>query len=464
MARAIILILAASWLSAGSLASDEPAQKLTVTKELLYTVPSGHMAMQPTLDPKGEHWACACWRLDERGNPHKHFVVWDGVKQKDYDSVTWGSLRLSGRRLAYLAESGRDYFVVLLDGIPHKAECASTWLDQRPAFSPNGKRFAYVGSSDGKRFVVLDGVRQKEYDEVALLTFSPDSKRFAYCGLTGRSPDWTYLAVVDGIEQKPYEVADELAFSPDSKRFAYRAYSAGKWLVVADGTEQRKYDWVGPVTKTPGRESVLVLIFSPDSKHLAYCAQEGKMDSEALEEGITFVVRDGVKQEAQSMVTDPCFSPDSRRLAYAATSFLGDGKTEGFAVLDGVAQSENGFDRVFAPCFSPDGRHFAYIACSGDKSFAVLDGAAQRGYRSVRDLRFSADSKHFAYVVDTQGKSFVVIDGAELGELDDIDCLVPGPPGGAAFIWYGWTGKFQPGNTFPHPWLAGSKLCRCTAR
>jgi Tol biopolymer transport system component len=69
---------------------------------------------------------------------------------------------------------------------------------------------------------------------------------------------------VDDVEGNPYKSIFHLVFSPDSKHVAWNALRQGKWLVVVDGVEGRAYEVVfdGPV-------------FSPDSKHVAFTAERG---------------------------------------------------------------------------------------------------------------------------------------------------------------------------------------------
>ena len=66
--------------------------------------------------------------------------------------------------------------------------------------------------------------------------------------------------VVDEKEDKQYDGIGErtLIFSPDSKRVAYAAIKGNKWCVIVDGKEDKQYDGVGEGA----------FIFSPDSKRM----------------------------------------------------------------------------------------------------------------------------------------------------------------------------------------------------
>ncbi|HOK09764.1 MAG TPA: hypothetical protein PLJ10_08900, partial [Candidatus Hydrogenedens sp.] len=74
-----------------------------------------------------------------------------------------------------------------------------------------------------------------------------------------------------------------LIFSPDSRRVAYSAKRGDKWVVVVDGVEGKEYDGIGAGS----------LIFSPDSRRVAYSAKRG---------GKWVVVVDGVEGKEYGVV------------------------------------------------------------------------------------------------------------------------------------------------------------------
>ena len=61
--------------------------------------------------------------------------------------------------------------------------------------------------------------------------------------------------VVDGVEGKEYDGIGQgsLVFSPDSKRVAYAAQRGGKQLVVVDGVEGKEYDGIGRALSSSAR-------------------------------------------------------------------------------------------------------------------------------------------------------------------------------------------------------------------
>jgi hypothetical protein len=75
-----------------------------------------------------------------------------------------------------------------------------------------------------------------------------------------------WCAVVDGQPTESDGVlGNNILFSPDSKRVAYGEQRGTQWFVEADGKEQGPFDGLGANT----------IRFSPDSVHLAFAANTG---------------------------------------------------------------------------------------------------------------------------------------------------------------------------------------------
>jgi hypothetical protein len=328
---------------------------------------------------------------DSQAGRGKEFVVVDGVEGKEYD---------------------------LIDPEGSKGT---------PVFSPDSRRVAYVAQLGGKEFVVVDGVEGKEGS--GDLVFSPDGRRVAYLANRGDKQ----LVVVDGVEGKEYFWIDVHAedaplfgglpvFSPDSKRVAYAASDLEpggeparpgvKCLVVVDGVEGKRYD--GIITGPP--------VFSPDSHHVAYTvahvARPG--DSQPSPEPMTqWVVVDGVEGKEYGGIgrESLVFSPDSRRVAYVARR----GGKE-LVVVDGVEGNEYGGIQArpgFGPTpgvlgvlegslvFSPDSRHVAYLARRGDKQFLVVDGVEGKEYEGfLSGSRLVFDSPTQLHALAFRGGEF----------------------------------------------------------
>lgn len=181
----------------------------------------------------------------------------------------------------------------------------------------------------------------------------------------------------------PGGVTASIVVSPDSKRVAYGAQEGGKQLVVVvvDAQEGKAYDGIPDV-----------LIFSPDSKRVAYVAAKG---------GKRLVVVDGQEGSEYDVVgTVLIFSPDSKRVAYAAQK---GGKW--LVVVDGQEGREYDVIGAGTLIFSPDSRRVAYGAQKGEKWLVVVDGQEGNeydGFLNGSKLVFdSSDSLHILALVLT---------------------------------------------------------------
>lgn len=76
-----------------------------------------------------------------------------------------------------------------------------------------------------------------------------------------------WLVVIGGKGGKPYDDIGSIIFSPDSKRLAYGAFLEDRGFVVLDGEEGKAYD--GIITSVGGR----IIFDSPDT--LRYLTVKG---------------------------------------------------------------------------------------------------------------------------------------------------------------------------------------------
>src|SRR5438105_2168234 len=163
-------------------------------------------------------------------------------------AYTAGPLPAKGGKM-FLVADGREYD----DGV-------SGFMTESPRFSPNGQRFAYVATAEPKKFVVLNGKKDRAYTETGDLIFSPDSKHLAYSA----QRDGKWCIVNDGTEGPLYDVVGKSMpiFSPDSKHLAYVAKRADQWMLILDGKE------------SPPVEEVYSPRFNPNGNGFAWCAKK----------------------------------------------------------------------------------------------------------------------------------------------------------------------------------------------
>jgi Tol biopolymer transport system component len=379
----------------------------------------------------------------------KSFLVKDTVEGKKYE--------LCGRfvfyspdstRLAYTAMSVTSAetteWCVVVNGVEGKPYPAVGW----PVFSPDSKHVAYFsgeklvknpnGFQDGpiqpptyeeemnfeiqptrNGFLVVDDREVRRYEKTTGFTFSPDSAHWA-CAIYSENK---WLVVKDGVDGAAYDaIIGSPVFSPDSKHLAYIARAEGKQFIVMDGLEGKKYEIIEFTTMEPFAGNPIhpmlrdiIPVFSPDSQHVAYMAQE---------EDQYFMVQDGVEGKKYVwLISRPLFSPDSQHIAYSAS----DVRNGALVVHDGVEGTE--YMSVASLTFSPDSASLAYAANTGDGWCVVLNGVEGKKYKklvlgdSAADephnlyasrIFFSPDSKHLAYKANVGlMQNAVVLDGVE---------------------------------------------------
>ena len=292
-------------------------------------------------------------------------------------------------RIAFKALTGANWTAVI-DGSEGKQYDEIYSI----VFSPDSKRVAYLAQSGNKTAVVVDG-EEKLYDNAYGLTFSPDSKHVAYYITKGGRGSFVVL------DSKEMELGGNFVFSPNSTRWAYSSVNA----YIGDPT----YIVLNNKTLDLGTDNAVYgLYFSPDSQRFAFDMRIGPNTY-----GSHKVVVDEVygKEYQFPGVGKVVFSPDSRHVAYWAKS---DGEGY-FVVLDGI-EGKN-YSEVRDPIFSQDSNHTTYAARSDDGWRVILDGNEGNNYTEVWGLTFSPDSKHLAYAArasrDGKEMQFVVVDGKE---------------------------------------------------
>ena len=229
-----------------------------------------------------------------------------------------------------------------------------------------------------------------------------------------------------------------LTVSADGRRFAYARKESKGWVVEVDGKIEGTFKAVGIVHGPVGIYAqvgfldlvgIKPMIFSADSRHLAYSAKE---------EDSWFMVKDGEKSKPFRSVGSPVMSRDGQRLAHTAQV------TGGWCmVVDGVPGKV--FDKLGPPAFSPDGRRFAYAARLNDKERIVVDGVEGKAYESLDVVSglgawlafptmvaefpvFSADGR-LAHHGKLAGKWHIVVEGQDSEAFDKVSDIVFSPDG-----------------------------------
>jgi hypothetical protein len=324
--------------------------------------------------------------------PCQHGLRWtvllDGMEGPSYQGVHSLTFSPAGARLAYVGNKGLNQDVLVLDG---KEGPVQNIAPNSLKFSPDGLRYAYaigVSNSTGENSLLFD-VDEKGASPAG--SNGAGKKRMRYGGAT--------RVVVDGKESRDYfaVATREILFSPDSRHVAYHASAperptmANPSVIVHDGVESAPYEKI--LKGTP--------VFSPDSQHLAFAAER---------DGQWRVVLDGKEGETYDGIDDSffAFSADSRHLVSRARR--GD---RWFALVDGkeLRLTEDGASGWVA--FSPDSRRMAVVAFRGDRQNWLIDGKLDPAFDRVSKLTFSPNNQRFSYSGERSNQWHVVIDGVE---------------------------------------------------
>lgn len=262
--------------------------------------------------------------------------------------------------------------------------------------SPDYSQVAYRAKAGGKMFVVINGKKGLEFDDVRYLTFNPDGSKLAYAAKL--KDKWF---IVTGDEKGPqFDKVGPPVFSPDGSRLAYAAELTPKEFLVVDGRKGEEFNDIS----SP--------VFSPDGNSLAFVARPIGSKHATL-----FV---GDKKVAEHpIISDVAFSP-SGKLAYAA------GEIGRMSMIFGDEQGPQ-FDTVYAATFSPDGTQVAYLAMKSSlfktKMF-VVSGDYRGTEYSFMSLPVFSPSGKLVYIGGKpnylQGKSLIYLGD----KVEESKCLV----------------------------------------
>jgi WD40 repeat protein len=280
------------------------------------------------------------------------------------------------------------------------------------------------------------------------VAFSPDGRRHAYIGQQGDE----YVIVVDGQEiargmPRPGPFSHELSFSPGGRHVWY-------FTDIGTPSEQDHRLMINGKPATPPlywSSNRNPPVFSPDDKRFAY-AGEGRNRGEAV------LAVDG--KAAGYIGTSPAFTGDSRHLITSnGTQLLRDGRpllTAAAVVGFAVAPSGNRVAAIIRPnadsqqttlwldgkevpntqgviefLFSPDGKRWAALGSQGSglRNWVVLDGKRSPNYGNTTKHAFSADSQRFAYVAGQGTRSFIVVEDHESDPFQAVPHLEFAPAG-----------------------------------
>jgi hypothetical protein len=260
-----------------------------------------------------------------------------------------------------------------------------------------------VARDKGKDYVILDDNKSKPYDLCGMLVFSPNCRHFAFVATKNPGAEFVRsFVVLDGVEGKDYsDIPSEPLFSPDSKRVAYKAKDDDKQLVVVDGIEGPRHEYLGQ------------LVFSPDSKRFAYVAQD--------HDGFRVIV-DGRRGPTYDLILGLVFSADSYELVYKASS-----EKSWVLIVDRFAKREQHRIVDFASPVAYSKGRFAWVESTGGQEMLAVDGKYWQSYDKIESVVFSPNGKRLACHVRQKRKEFIVVDGVEGKKYDFVGLPIFSP-------------------------------------
>jgi len=372
-------------------------------EQKLFALPPANVRLMPAFSPASGRFACVVRR------DHGQCVWLDGQSGPVFDAILSLHFSPDGSRLAYTAMKGTKRLLVL-DG---KSSAEYDRLEEL-VFSADGTRFACAAGDAHTQHSFVDGQPMgRAYESVSSLAFSPDGKRFVFVGVRPTPQNNTAYLVVDGGQGADLgSESTAITFSRDGRQMAYVVLTDAGQCVVANNQRGPAFREVSLLTYSDGgghfaytarRQkhgswSVLVdgrsvgewnsvdrLAFSPDGRHLALTT---RMGDEA-----TRVLLDGKAGPTFEEIPGPAtFSPDGQRLAYAVKQseygMVLDGKLTVPDELAGITADEQertagvgSFSQVGWPAFSGDGRHLAYFGrVDSSHCHLIVDRQAGPGY------------------------------------------------------------------------------------
>jgi WD40 repeat protein len=267
------------------------------------------------------------------------------------------------------------------------------------AFSPDGRRHAYVGRLGKDLVVMLDGKEiyrtphslGRDQPPVYALSFTPNSQHLFFYRTTTDTMFSNQL-MLDGKPATPAFAGNPIPFfSADGRRWgllAAKPTAPHDPFLIIDGKD------AGYVGLRPR--------FTPDGKRVVSIRSADATGRQR-----------SVLVDGKPALTVPALHQDdyvlSARGDIAAIGIMDGGKRQLF--ING--RPAPGGEHAWSVTFSPDGKRWAAQCSDHPMHWVVVDGKAHQHYHRVSNVAFTPDSSKCVYLAESPTKKFVVIDGQE---------------------------------------------------
>jgi TolB protein len=332
--------------------------------------------------------------------------------------VTVGLAASSGAASAPAFGIG-DRLLALIQGAPARPEV------QSPAWSPDGRRIAFVSRRDGKALYVMNadgsGLRiVARVDRLTTPAWSPDGREIVY----GRNG--VYVMNADGSGQRQLARRGSApAWSPDGRRIAF--VITGKLYVVnADGSGHRTLPRLGrggggaSLAWSPDGRKLLLVVTSISAPGCGYCSRLWVLNADGS--GLRDLTRNlgGSRGFGAWPASDAVWSPDGRKIAFVRSNtrrgvYVVNAEGSGMRKL-----TRQPMEAYAAPAWSPDGRKIAFAGERDGNSEIYLMNADGSGQRSLTsdlaydgDPSWSPDGRKITFVSNRDGRYAVYVMNAD---------------------------------------------------
>ncbi len=345
--------------------------------------------------------------IAQEGNQHSIIVNHEQVLSTGSTSeIITVLFRPDNKTIVFLLKEGSKYFLVD-DGVKSKPY---DFIDEHSiAFSPDKSKIAFVARLNGKQMVVYNGKQSKPFEQVGFPVFSPDGKRMAFWAANGKD----YYVLLNNKKSEVYDAIGSLQFSRDSKHFVYNATFNGlDWILF----DKKKYG--------RGYQVIHSLTLSPDASKLSF-----GFTLQTTQEYTEYVSANGKREGPyEQVITGLVYSPDGKSFAYCAQLPIHEiingveeerMDIEWFMMYNGVEQKRYNMLQGH-PVFSPDSKHFAYSGERESKRYINADSVEGKPYDDIYYITYTPDSKRLIYTAEENDKDFVVVDEHNGKKYDDI--------------------------------------------